>query len=353
MKATTGATTTRSRLTTLCLLAAGVLAAGLPAAAPPANANDPSLGLPDFGAIAVDQTHRHVFVTGGPSANSIVVTNLSGDVVKRIDGEFGATGLVLGADGGTLYAALAGGDAIAAIDTTTLTETARYATPAQTCPTTLARTGRYVWFGYGCAGSWSGGIGRLDTAASPPAVTLNQQGTATFQGAPLVSAATADTGPVVAGQPHLSLSDTDVYTVAGGALQPGASGTVAGSNLVDQALSPDGSLLLTAAGSQNGISGFATTDLSGRGAYGTGHYPNAVEVSPDGQYLAAGAVTNTHRASIYRLGATTPVRTIDLDGANTADGGLAWSTDSKLLFLVTQPITATTPTLHVIKDPTR
>jgi hypothetical protein len=324
---------------------------GAAAGAPVAEASDGSLPLPGFGGIAVDQGHRHVFVSGGAPGNSVVVASFSGGVVKTIDGEFGATGLVLSADGKTLYVALAAGDAIAAIDTGTLTETARYAAPAQTCPTSLARTGQILWFGYGCAGSVNGGVGKVDTAAVPPTVVLNQQGATSFQGSPLVTAAEA--GPVVAAQPNLSLSSTTVYSVANGQLIAGASGTMAGSNLVDETVSPDGTTFFTAAGSQSAVAGFATADLAGRGAYSTGHYPNAVAVSPDGQFLAAGSFTTNHKAFVYRIGGTTPVRTVDLNNQITADRGVAWSTDGKLLFLITQRINDTIPILQILRNPTQ
>jgi hypothetical protein len=331
----------------------GTVAAPTLILAPAAGADSGPLPLPGFGGIAVDQGHKHVFVTGGPAANTVVVTNFSGNVIKKIDGEFGAAGLAFGSDSKTLYVALAAGDAIAAIDTDTLAETARYTTQPQTCPTSLARTGQYLWFGYGCAGTVNGGVGRVDTAATPPTVLPNQQGTATFQGAPLVTSATAEAGPVVAAQPTLSLSSTTVYAVTNGALQAGASGAAAGSNLVDETVSPDGSTLFTAAGSQNAVSGFATADLSGRGAYATGHYPNAIAVSADGQYLAAGAFTTSHKAFVYRIGGTTPIRSVDLGNRTTADRGLAWSADGKSLFLITQRTNDLTPSLSILRNPTQ
>ncbi|EWM18777.1 extensin [Kutzneria sp. 744] len=101
-------------------------------------------------------------------------------------------------------------------------------------------------------------VGPIDTAASPATVTLNQTPDSAFQGAPLVVSPTADAGPVVAAQPALSLSTTAVFAVDAGTLHAGASGTVAGSNLADVAVTPDGSVLYAAAGSQTSAAGFAT-----------------------------------------------------------------------------------------------
>lgn len=306
--------------------------------------------LPGFGSIVVDQVHKHLFISGGPTSNSVVVTDFHGFSVKEIDGEFGATGLALSADDSTLYVAESAGDAVSAVNTTTFAESAHYATPAQTCPTTLARTGQFLWIGYGCAdGTFSGGIARLDTAAATPAVGLGQQGSATFDGAPLLTS--ADGGTVVATQANLSLSTTDIYSVNAGTLTPGASGTVAGSNVEDVAVSPDGSTLFTAAGSDNHVAGFATADLSGRGAYPTGHFPNAVSVSPDGGFLAAGAFTSAHDVFVFAAGGTTPVRTIGLGSRVVADRGTAWSGDGKELFVITQAVSGGSPSLSVIDHP--
>ncbi|MFF3941030.1 hypothetical protein [Streptomyces phaeofaciens] len=56
------------------------------------------------------------------------MTDLSGAPVVTLANERGATALALSSDGGTLYVALADDDAIAAIDTATLTETGRWTT---------------------------------------------------------------------------------------------------------------------------------------------------------------------------------------------------------------------------------
>lgn len=314
---------------------------------PVAQANTGGLGLPGFGAILVDQAHKHVFISGGPTSNTVVVTDFWGDVVKRIDGQSGATGLALSADGASVYVALAAGDAVSVLDTAKLAETSRIATAAQTCPTSLTRTGQYLWFGYSCGQTWDGGVGRVDTAATPPAVLNNQTPDTPFQGAPLVVSPPAEAGPVVAAQPGLSLSTTAVYSVSAGALHAGASGTAAGSNLADVAVTPDGSILYTAAGSQNAVSGYATADLASRGAYSTGHYPNAVAGSTDGQYLAAGVFSADHKVLVYKVGGTTPVRTVGLSGHTTAARGLAFSADAKKLFVVTDG-----PALTVVDDPT-
>jgi DNA-binding beta-propeller fold protein YncE len=319
------------------------------AAAPAVAAAEPDLlPLPGFGDLAVDDTKRRVFVSGGASSNTVAVVDDDGDVVRTIENQYGATGLLLSADGRTLYVALSAGDAITAISTETYTETARYPTGAQTCPTHLARTGGQIWFGYGCPDSWDGGIGKLDPAATPP-VSLAQHGDTLFQSAPLVAAA-SDT--VVAAQPATSLSALQVYRAESGGLTPGAAGGVAGSNLTDVTVSPDAETLFTAAGSRTFVQGFTTVDLSGQGSYTTGPYPNAVVTSADGVHVVTGAYTTRTKAiNIFRSGQTTPVRSYDLDGHVLANRGLAWSGDNRYLYAVLQAANDSRPRLVVFSRP--
>jgi hypothetical protein len=333
------------------LFLAGLTASAIVAPAAHATGWDP-LPLPAFGDMVVDDGHRRVFVSGGPSANGIAVADFSGRVSKTIDKQHGATGLALSEGGRTLYAALASGDAISAIDTETLKETARYATGAQTCPTHLARTGALVWFGYGCDDTWNGRIGRLDTSATPPTITLDQQGETTYQQAPFVTATGAANGPVLAGQLRLSLSNVHVYPVVDGKLGTGPSGEVVGSNLTELALSPDGATAYAASGSRDRVEGIATTDLSRRGSYASGPYANAAAASSDGGYIAVGAYTTRDKAiSVYKVDGVTPVRAVGLDGDVLADCGLVWSKDNKRLFVILQRANDSRPRLAVVNNP--
>ncbi|HEU5109389.1 MAG TPA: hypothetical protein VFT95_12680, partial [Micromonosporaceae bacterium] len=200
------------------LVGAVVVATAVSVVGAPAASAAPELPLSGFGDVVVDSVRQWVFVSGGGSSNGVVVTDFSGRVRKTIANQPGADGLELSADGTRLFVALSAGDAVSVIDTSTLQETARYATGAGSCPTHLARTGNLVWFGYGCEdGNWSGKIGKLDPAAAEP-VSGEQQGAARFQRAPLLASSGAEGGPLVAGQLALSLSMVQVYSVSEGAL---------------------------------------------------------------------------------------------------------------------------------------
>ncbi|MFC0112699.1 YncE family protein [Kibdelosporangium aridum] len=323
-------------------------------AAAPIAAAGQELPLSGFGDVAVDNAHQRVFVSGGSSSNGVVVTDFSGRVRAVIENQPGADGLELSADGTRLYVALSAGDAISAIDTSTLAQTARFPTGAGTCPTHLARTGNVIWFGYGCVdGNWSGKIGRLDPAAAEP-VRGDQQGAARFQRAPLLASSGGAAGPVVAGQLSLSQSMVQVYSVTGDALSAGASGDVVGASLTDVDVSNDGVTLFTAAGSRDRVEGFATSDLARAGAYATRPRPTAVSLSPDNGHLATGALTTDNNdVLVYRVGGATPVNTVALDSGETVQPrGLAWSADQRYLFVVTRHNNDPQPHLEIERDPT-
>lgn len=334
----------------------GLLALAVAAVfAPVAHAtDDPSLPLPGYGDIAVDQVRQQVFISGGPTSNGVVVTDFRGRVTKLINGQFGATGLELSADGKSLYVAQAAGDAISVISTETLAETSRHAMRAQTCPTHLARTGGLVWFGYGCAADWNAKIGRFDPATGTVDVTTHFGG-ATFQRAPLLASSGGEAGPLVAGQLSLSQSTVKVFSVGGGNLTAGASGDVVGASLNDLALTSDGATLLSASGSRANVEAFAPGDLARRGAYSTGPRPNSVIVAPGNAFLATGATTSgTNDVLVYEANGTVPVRRVDVPRSETvATRGLAWSGDLKRLFVITQEANSPAPRLSVVSNPTR
>ncbi|WP_393098070.1 YncE family protein [Streptomyces sp. LN325] len=132
--------------------------------------NTAALPLSHYAHMMVDGAHQHLFFSQGAGTTGIVVTDLSGTPVTTIDGEQGADGLALSADGKTLYAALTDGDAIAAIDTATLTETGRVGTGTASAPVSVAQAGGKVWYSY-TADDGEGTVGSLDPSAADPAPT--------------------------------------------------------------------------------------------------------------------------------------------------------------------------------------
>jgi hypothetical protein len=199
--------------------AAGVAAAigvavpaGWQAASAEAAVTTVQLPIAKYSHMLIDPAHQHIFFTGGSGSTSILVTDYSGNTVAAIPNEDGATGLALSDDRSTVYAALAGGDAISAISTSTLTQTASYGTGTGTEPTYVAYTSGDIWFGYGAA--TQGGIGSVNLATG--AVTLNATNDPihTWYAAPMLAATSG--GELVAGEPGLSPVQLASYDVSSG-----------------------------------------------------------------------------------------------------------------------------------------
>jgi hypothetical protein len=322
---------------------------GLPTA--PALA-DTAVTLPitQYGQMVV--TGGHVFISEGPGSSSILVTDLDGNTVTTIPGQTGATGLALSPDGGTLYAALEGADSISAISTATLTQSADYPTGTGTDPTFLAAAGGKLWFGYGAAETWQGGIGSLDLSGPSPVVTLGQ-GPAQDQwlGAPLLAAGPAGSDVIVAGEVDQEPPYVRAYNVSSGTLAETASlssssdyGAVA-----DMAVTPNGQDVVLATGYPYDHQILKLSDLTPDGEYASSAYPNAIAIAADGT-VAAGVAESEPDVYLYPASGSTAIGDYSLGSGTLADDGLAWSPDSSTLFAVTDDNNSTY-TLSILPNP--
>lgn len=340
------------RRTVALLLSGLVVTTGLVGIAAPARAaahTAVAVPLDSFRDIVVDDAHGHVFLTGGGS-NGVVVRTLTGAAVTTITNQPGASQMALSEDGGTLFVALVNGDAISAISTVTLTETARFPTGASTCPASVAVTQGKVWFGYGCDGF--GHIGVLDPQAVPP-VTLAKMSMFPY-GVPTLQSSPALPGRLVAGQTG-SPSLVKTFDVSSGDVVAGATAET-GSNLQDVAISEDGTHVVTASGAPYHHPAYRITDLSADGVYGQENaYPTAVALGAD---LVVAGVNGIYGLDIYVYRtAGTLIRDYEIGGyANEAGGlnaaGLALSADASRLYAVTGGNAHGGPVrLHVLHDP--
>jgi DNA-binding beta-propeller fold protein YncE len=336
------------------------LAVALPVVgfAAPAHADSTTaLPLTGFSSLAVDGRHHHVFASGGRDDDAVAVLDQAGRVSTVLHDLPGAAGMVVSGDGATLYVALSEADAVAAIDTTTLLETARYSTGATTCPTHLARVKKVVWFGYGCQ-SGSGELGSLQVSNGRPVVVLGQEGPYTLQEPPVLAAVPGNAeGPLVTGETGLDPGIVREYRLAGNTAtleHVTSAEDAAGDNLSDVAITPDGSRALVASGYPYHVTALSTADLSPVATYDTGAYPIAVEVSPDGAYVATG-IDDTSRANdvaVFPAGSTTPTRGWDFgtdpfSPLMLAPRALAWGPKNRL-YAVTENVYGQTPTFHVL-----
>ncbi|WP_097866860.1 YncE family protein [Streptomyces sp. rh34] len=350
---------TRRRVGRAALTAAlglSLLGVGAPAAS--ADTNSGALPISSYKDIVVDGVHQHVFLSD-PVGGSVLVTDYQGQVVQRIDGAAGAWGLALSADSGTLYVALRDAGAIAAVDTATLRETARFDTGTgagvYAGPTSLATAGGQLWFGY-AKDTWTGALGSVDLSDTEPKVTLDHV-MDDFGGFPHLVASPADPDLLVAAEADGNSVAVALYDVGSGQAErreqkvgPGPQGC---SSLQDLSLTPDARQVVVSCAEPDMHQVFSTTDLSHQGQYAVDGNPVAVAVAPDGTIA-----TGTHAGggqpdvSLFTPGEEAAFKNWDLPATSDElyapedtlrSAGLAWAPDGGRLFAVTE-IGASHPT---------
>ena len=322
-------------LTTLLAGVGGAAgAAGAAQAAPPAQT---VTILPFTQPADVVSSGDRVFVSGGRTATQVVVTDAAGAITGTLDGLSGPTDLQLSNDRKTLYVAEPTADRIVAFDTGSLTQSASYSTGAGTCPSTLAFTGRFVWFGYSC-GTWGGNIGKIDLGRQPAVVTTAQT-TIDFYGAPILASAVSNNKVLFAGEAGLSPWTGWSFSIAGGTLTQisTTSHSATGGNLGDLALAPTGTTAYSASGAPYHISSWTVADLAEEGkTYQTGPYPVAVDVTRDGALIAGGTFA-WYDPDVYVFKVDgTPVTQFELGGQDhvLATSGLTWAPNGRRLYAV-------------------
>lgn len=276
---------------------------------------------------------EHVYVSA-PGDDAVLATDHDGQVVKKIEGLEGARGMTLSWDDATLYVALPEADAIAAIDTTTLTETRRFATGEGTEPENLAVAGGRLWFSYQ-ATAFAAGIGSVSVGEADPVVDLDRD--PLYYGKPRLASSPASPDRLVAAESQGSLG-MRVYDVGSGTAQQVAFTDELGS-VEDLAVTPDGQSVVTAWGSHYAHQQWRMSDLTEIATYDTGPYPNSVAVAPDGTVAAGIVAGGDWDVYLYKPGSTTAVRRIALSWPNMdlLSRGLAWAPDGNRLFATRFP----------------
>ena len=308
-------------------------------ASSPASAATPDgypLPISRLGDIVVDGSHQRIFVSD-PWGSKVVAVGYDGTVLGTASNLSGVQGLALSPDESTLYAAATNADAIVAINTESVAETARYSTGTDTEPMYLAVAAGKVWFGYGPDGG-HGGVGSLDPTGGESSVTLGQD--TGWYNAPML-AATSDV--LALADPYTTSGSVKILNVAGGSPETIVSKDLGSFIVQDLTFSPDGSRLLAVFQGRE-VGSWQTSDLSESTSYAMGvGQANAVAVAPDGR-LAAGTTypDENPRVHVFLPDATTPVRRFNLASTSTstggqddiADRGLVWEPNGARLFAI-------------------
>ncbi|WBB78780.1 hypothetical protein O7606_21610 [Micromonospora sp. WMMD882] len=324
------------------------------------------LGIDSYADLVVDSAHGRIFVSSGRNGSGVRVTDLSGGSQTTIPDLPGAAGMALSPDGSTLHVALIGAGVIAAIDTTTLTETRRHSIGSGTCPTWLTPAGGKLYFGYGCVFG-KGMLGSLDVSGQTPVVALGLPLDRVPVSPPLLRSSPAAPNLLVVADRSTSSSPLSgspaVYDVSSGTpARVAALSSETCSGLNDVALTSDaGRVILacnfltdrTAPATEHAA--FATTDLSAAGRYPSGSWPTAVTASPDGAFVVVGATDRTGDPKASAVHVRRPdgslVHRYDLPAGRYLERqGLAVTADGSRLVAVTTDEGGRQPALHVFTD---
>ncbi|WP_327122092.1 hypothetical protein OG206_32185 [Streptomyces sp. NBC_01341] len=295
--------------------------------------NTAALPLSHYAHMVVDGAHQHLFFSQGAGTTGIVVTDLSGKPVTTIDGEQGADGLALSVDGRTLYAALTDGDAIAAIDTATLTETGRVGTGTASTPVSVAVAGGKVWYSY-TADDGKGTVGSVDPSAADPAPTP-QPVIPHWSAAPLLSTG----GGVLAVQDaQSSVTHVATYDVSSGTAALKVDMGLGGAATGPVQVTTDGTKLLVP--QSTSVYVYSTADLSAAKPYGyyTGGVsssPDSVAVDSDGT-IALGSTAGSGAGAYVYAADQIAENHFAFPAGTVAPDGLAWGADGRTLYAVTQ-----------------
>lgn len=285
-------------------------------------------------------TASRLYVTDG---NSVKVYKASTRaLVTTVTGVFGASSPIVVPGRGEVLVAAADGSEVVAIDTATNAVTRSGATAS--CPRSLQVTGNTVWYVGDCAAPYHVYSLPLDTLTGPATAV------------PDVSTSSAGPAPLRVHGSTLALGqyDTvDVYSIAADdTLSLDRSITVYSGEAAFE-LSDDSLYIASIDGYEYRRYDLATGNLTG--TYGTGSYPEALAVSPDGGTLGAGLSSAFYDDGLFVFdvdaGTAVVQGPVDVGESNFANvRAVTFSPDGSLLYALADYFTgqASVGTLHYL-----
>ncbi|MFC4018383.1 YncE family protein [Micromonospora sp. GCM10011542] len=318
-------------------LSAGELLRAAPAAAAAAPLRSVGVQLPvdDLRAIELDEARGRLYLAQGVGGGlPLVVTDLDGRLLSRITAVADISDLVLSDDGRILYVAQ-GFNRIIALDAATLTIIASYPAPPGAHLYTVEPSGEKVIGGFIDAGIGSGGLLIWSAPGTPPVVYT---GGPNYH--PIIDASPGAPGLLVAGDTGYSPATTYVIDVSGDSPTIVARRDNTGSNLIDYAVSPDGTEVVETVGYPYEHHSYRLPDLADATVYPSGVYPQDAAWSGDSSTVAIGrASTGTGDADVYLYakGSTVPTYAVDFRNGDSLwegtllvnrDGTRAWAVSS-------------------------
>jgi hypothetical protein len=293
------------------VVAAGAVLTGSTASAQVALLKSVGTQLPvdDFRAIELDEDRGRLYLAQGVGGGlPLVVTDLDGALLTRVAAVTDISDVVLSDDRSTLFVAQ-GFARVTALDAGTLAVTASYPAPDGTCVYAVEPTGSKVVGAYVDCGIGSGGLLVWSAPQTPPVI---------FTGGPdyhpVMDASPGAPGLLVAGDTGYSPVTTYVIDVSGATPSIVSWRDNTGSNLLDYALSPDGTEVVESVGSPYEHHSYRLPDLSDAVIYPSGVYPQDAAWSGDGSTVAIGRSHTSNDDTdvyLYDKGSTVPKYAVD------------------------------------------
>lgn len=298
-------------LALITMVSAGVVLAGPSSADEPVLLKSVGTQLPvqDFRAIELDEDRGRLYLAQGAGSElPLVVTDLDGVLQTKVSAVTGVSDVVLSDDHRTLLVAQ-DFDHVTAVDADTLVPSARYDAPAGACVYTVEPAGDKIVGGYVDCGIGSGGLLVWSSPNTTPVVY-----TAGPNYHPVIDASPGGGGLIVAGDTGYSPVSTYVIDVSGATPTIVSKRDNTGSNLIDYALSPDGTEVVETVGNPYEHRSYRLPDLSDATVYPSGVYPGDATWSGDSSTVAiARSSTGSNDADVffYPKGSTTPTYAVD------------------------------------------
>ncbi|MFE4173236.1 YncE family protein [Streptomyces sp. NPDC056909] len=308
------------------------------AAAGPASAVTATIGSP--AGIVVDGIGQRVFV-GDDTNDRIIAADYSGKLLDSVSGIDGIFDLALSDDGTTLYAAARVSHEIVALDAATLDIKARYPVATSIGPLYVEFTGGKAWFTYEDQLNGHGNLGSVDPADGTDPVTLGQLSRDSgVGGGPFLDSDLSAPGLLAVGATDFFDMTKDLMAVVD---VSGATPQVTAWHNGDYSLNYVSDIDLVPGSPQVLVDGtdrhaYADEKFTAAGAYPAGQ---RADIASNGLV----AQISDAKVSVYRPGATKPIRTYAADTSV-----LAWAPDASRIFaLVSSPGGCT---LKALTDPT-
>jgi hypothetical protein len=319
--------------TVVCL--AGVQLTGwadTSAAPTPVRSVGVQLPVTDFRAIELDEDRGRLYLAQGVDGGlPLVVTDLDGKLLRRVDAVTDISDVVLSDDHRTLLVAQ-GFARVVALDAETLTPTATYEAPDGACVYLTEPTGDKIVGGYRDCGIGSGG---LLVWSAPDTAPVVYTGGPDYR--PVIDASAGAPGLLVAGDTGYSPVTTYVIDVSGASPRIVASRGDTGGNLQDYAVSADGTQVVESVGAPYEHRSYTLPDLGDGTIYPSGVYPADAAWSADGSTVAiarAFTASDDPDVLLYRKDSTVPYYAVDFRSGDdlwkgtvlvNRDGSRAWA----------------------------